>query len=227
MPRRPPPAGEVLTAEGRAAGGARVRSLKARARSRRSRRWRRTSTRRRSSRRCAQASRRARIRWSRRRHRGSWRISLDQRGETAEAASLRASLGLLSHTFVIGPFGEGRASLNTAFPPETEAAAPELGARRYPGKTHEVGWRVGRRGDARRRPLPGRPAASRRPGGRLRRDVRAQRTRSRRRRCASGRPGRSRSGSTARPCSRTTSSARRRWIRTRSASASGAAGTGS
>ena len=66
----------------------------------------------------------------------------DQRGQTAEAASLRASLGLLSHTFVIGPFGEGRASLNAAFPPETEAAAPDL-TKTYPGKTHEVGWRSG------------------------------------------------------------------------------------
>src|SRR5262245_21958426 len=49
----------------------------------------------------------------------SWLLArlLDQRGETREAQSLRASLGLLSHAFVIGPFGEGRASLNTAFAP--------------------------------------------------------------------------------------------------------------
>src|SRR3982751_6516613 len=66
----------------------------------------------------------------------------DQRGETADAAALRASLGLLSHYFVIGPFGEGRASLNAAFPPETEPAAPDL-AKTYPGKTHEVSWRSG------------------------------------------------------------------------------------
>ena len=65
---------------------------------------------------------------------------LDQRGETKEAAALRASLGLLSHYFVIGPFGEGRASLNTPFPPEQEPAPPVLGAH-YPGKTHEAGWR--------------------------------------------------------------------------------------
>jgi len=66
---------------------------------------------------------------------------LDQRGDTREASGLRASLGLLSHHFVIGPFGEGRASLNTTFPPEQEAAAPDLG-KTYPGKTHDVGWRV-------------------------------------------------------------------------------------
>src|SRR4029453_12737768 len=51
-------------------------------------------------------------------------------------------LGLLSHYFVIGPFGEGRASLNTPFPPEQEPAPPALGAR-YPGKTHKAGWRGG------------------------------------------------------------------------------------
>jgi transglutaminase-like putative cysteine protease/Flp pilus assembly protein TadD len=67
---------------------------------------------------------------------------LDQRGETREATSLRASLGLLSHFFVIGPFGEGRASLTTVFPPEQESAAPALG-KTYPGKSHDVGWRVG------------------------------------------------------------------------------------
>ena len=65
----------------------------------------------------------------------------DQRGQTKEAAALRASLGLLSHYFVIGPFGEGRASLNTVFPPELEAAAPQIG-KTYPGKVHEVGWRA-------------------------------------------------------------------------------------
>ena len=59
----------------------------------------------------------------------SWLLArlLDQRGETREAAALRASLGLLSHGFVIGPFGEGRASLNTPFPPEKEPAPPDAG----------------------------------------------------------------------------------------------------
>ncbi|HEY7370859.1 MAG TPA: DUF3857 domain-containing protein [Polyangia bacterium] len=73
----------------------------------------------------------------------SWLLAhlLDQRGEAREAAALRASLGLVSHYFVIGPFGEGRASLDTTFPPEQEAAAPALG-KSYPGKAHEVGWRV-------------------------------------------------------------------------------------
>src|SRR5262245_14753303 len=74
----------------------------------------------------------------------SWLLArlLDQRGETREANALRASLGLLSHYFVIGPFGEGRASLDTTFPPEQERASPDLD-KTYPGKTHEVGWRVG------------------------------------------------------------------------------------
>src|SRR3982751_872311 len=58
----------------------------------------------------------------------SWLLAhlLDQRGEIGEASSLRAALGLQSHYFVIGPFGEGRASLDTVFPPEREAAAPDL-----------------------------------------------------------------------------------------------------
>ena len=66
---------------------------------------------------------------------------LDQRGETREAAALRAPLGLFAHWFVIGPFGEGRASFGTRFPPETERAPPELG-HAYPGKLREVGWRA-------------------------------------------------------------------------------------
>ena len=102
----------------------------------------------------------------------------DQRGETAEAASLRASLGLLSHAFVIGPFGEGRASLNAAFPPETEARRARS-RRSVSGQDARGRLALGRRGDAGRRPLPGRHAASRGPGCRLRRRVRAQRTRSR------------------------------------------------
>jgi len=67
---------------------------------------------------------------------------LDQRGETREAAALRAPLGLLTHAFVIGPFGEGRPSLKTSFPPEQESAPPDIG-KTYPGKAREVGWRVG------------------------------------------------------------------------------------
>jgi cellulose synthase operon protein C len=66
----------------------------------------------------------------------------DERGATNEAASLRRGLGFLAHPFVIGPFGEGRASFRTAFPPESEHAPPEL-ARTCPGKAHDVGWRAG------------------------------------------------------------------------------------
>ena len=85
--------------------------------------------------------RRARIRWSRRTRRGCWRSCSTSAARRARPTRLRASLGLLSHAFVIGPFGEGRASLSTTFPPEKEPAPPALGAR-YPGKAHEVGWRL-------------------------------------------------------------------------------------
>src|SRR6185312_8635403 len=68
----------------------------------------------------------------------------DERGASEEAASLRAGLGFLGHPFVIGPFGEGRASFRTAFPPESEPAS-ELArtSRTYPGKSHDVRWRAG------------------------------------------------------------------------------------
>jgi transglutaminase-like putative cysteine protease len=66
---------------------------------------------------------------------------LDERGARPEAAALRARLGFIDHAFVIGPFGEGRSSLHTVFPPEREAGPPDL-ARRYPGKSREVGWRA-------------------------------------------------------------------------------------
>ncbi len=65
---------------------------------------------------------------------------LDERGATEEASALREGLGFLTQTFVIGPFGEGRPSFKTPFPPEGERDAPELG-RVYPGKLREVGWR--------------------------------------------------------------------------------------
>jgi cellulose synthase operon protein C len=68
---------------------------------------------------------------------------LDQRGDDTGAQAVRAPLGLLTHFWVVGPFGDGRASFGESFPPETErgAGAPDL-ARRYPGKAREVGWRV-------------------------------------------------------------------------------------
>ena len=103
------------------------RSRRGRARSPRSRRWRKTSTHGRWRPRFAAALGPGA-------HplvaaHASWFLAhlLDQRGETKEAAALRASLGLLSHYFVIGPFGEGRASLNTPFPPEQEPAPPVAG----------------------------------------------------------------------------------------------------
>ena len=102
----------------------------------------RTSTRRRSSRRCAPAWRRARTRWWRRRRRGSWRISTTSAARPRRRRRCGPRWVCCRTTFVIGPFGEGRASLNAAFPPETEPAAPDL-TKTYPGKTHEVGWRSG------------------------------------------------------------------------------------
>jgi tetratricopeptide (TPR) repeat protein/transglutaminase-like putative cysteine protease len=65
---------------------------------------------------------------------------LDQRGDRAGALAARAPLGLVSQGFVIGPFGEGRASFDQSFPPETEKNAPERD-KRYRGKSTDVGWR--------------------------------------------------------------------------------------
>ncbi|MFL5308770.1 MAG: DUF3857 domain-containing protein [Polyangia bacterium] len=65
----------------------------------------------------------------------------DERGDHATAVARRARLGFLTHAFAIGPFGEGRPSFRTPFPPETEPAPPALD-HRYPGKGHEVGWRA-------------------------------------------------------------------------------------
>ncbi|HEY4392455.1 MAG TPA: DUF3857 domain-containing protein [Polyangia bacterium] len=67
---------------------------------------------------------------------------LDERGARAEAASLRAGLGFLQHPLVVGPFGEGRASFGTAFPPEGEHGRAEIG-HSYPGKMRDVAWRPG------------------------------------------------------------------------------------
>ena len=144
----------------------------------------------------------------------------------AGSGALRASLGLLSHYFVIGPFGEGRASLNTPFPPEQEPAPPVAG-RALSGQDTRGRLARGRRGVRDGVLVPGRPAPSRRPGRRLRRDVRAQRPRPAGR--AAPRLARADQGLGQRRArsSRATSFAPRRWIRMRSASGSGAAGTGS
>ena len=61
-------------------------------------------------------------------------------GDAAAGATLREPLGLLSRFWVIGPFGEGRASIDVPFSPESETGIPD-GARRYPGKERNVGWR--------------------------------------------------------------------------------------
>jgi Flp pilus assembly protein TadD len=67
---------------------------------------------------------------------------LDQAGDGEGAARARASLGLFTRYVVVGPFGEGRAGHGQAFPPESEAAAPER-SRVYRGKLGDVRWRDG------------------------------------------------------------------------------------
>ena len=107
-------------------------------------------------------ARRARTRWSRRRRRGSWRISTTSGAQTAEAAPLRASLGsavaLLRHR----PVRRGARQLERGVPAGDARPPRRDRAKTYPGKTHEVGWRAADARDARRRALPGRAAASRR-----------------------------------------------------------------
>src|SRR6266404_6880630 len=61
----------------------------------------------------------------------------EQRGDAAGAERRRAALGLFRHWWVVGPFGDGRASLGQPFPPELETGAPDA-AKRYPGKEREV-----------------------------------------------------------------------------------------
>jgi tetratricopeptide (TPR) repeat protein len=65
-------------------------------------------------------------------------------GDERGAEELRRPLGLLSTLWVVGPFGDGRASHGVVFPPEQEEAkargAPDQ-ARGYPGKEREVSWR--------------------------------------------------------------------------------------
>ncbi|MEA2697285.1 MAG: hypothetical protein QOI66_1556, partial [Myxococcales bacterium] len=65
---------------------------------------------------------------------------LDQRGEVKEATARRTALGLLTRPWVVGPFGEGRASFAQAFAPEKEGGIVDP-ARRYAGKEREVAWR--------------------------------------------------------------------------------------
>jgi tetratricopeptide (TPR) repeat protein len=67
---------------------------------------------------------------------------LDDKGDAAGAEARRSRLGFARRFWVIGPFGEGRASFFQPFPPEAERAAPER-TRRYAGKEREVAWRDG------------------------------------------------------------------------------------
>ena len=69
----------------------------------------------------------------------------EERGDRAAANRLRGRLGLVTEGYAIGPFGEGRASFGTVYPPEREGRGPDL-TKSHPGKGHEVRWRsvVGR-----------------------------------------------------------------------------------
>ncbi len=64
----------------------------------------------------------------------------EERGDRAAADRLRGRLGLVTEGYAIGPFGEGRASFGTVYPPEREGRGPDL-TKSYPGKGHEVRWR--------------------------------------------------------------------------------------
>src|SRR3569832_498310 len=64
----------------------------------------------------------------------------EAQGAAQAAEELRRPLGLLSRFWVVGPFGDGRASYGVAFPPENETGAPDP-THVYPGKERDVAWR--------------------------------------------------------------------------------------
>ena len=64
----------------------------------------------------------------------------EAQGDDHAAEELRRPLGLLSRFWVVGPFGDGRASYGVAFPPENETGAPDP-THVYPGKERDVAWR--------------------------------------------------------------------------------------
>ena len=141
---------------------------------------------------------------ARRRRRGCWRICSTSAAQTRRRRRCARALGLLSHAVRHRPVRRGARQLEHGVSARARAGGARDLAKTYPGKAHEVGWRVG---DAAVRDgvlyLDGllRPADQ---AVAYVVDVRAQRSRSRRRRCGWARPGRSRSGSTARRCSSTT-----------------------
>jgi tetratricopeptide (TPR) repeat protein len=67
---------------------------------------------------------------------------LEDLGRVEEAAAARKRLGFLEQPFVIGPFGEGRASLDEPFAPERAPGPPVEGAS-FEGKLRPVAWRKG------------------------------------------------------------------------------------
>src|SRR3569623_1053779 len=64
----------------------------------------------------------------------------EAQGDDHAAEELRRPLGLLSRFWVVGPFGDGRASYGVAFPPENATGAPDP-THVYPGKERDVAWR--------------------------------------------------------------------------------------
>ncbi|MEO5769254.1 MAG: DUF3857 domain-containing protein [Polyangia bacterium] len=76
---------------------------------------------------------------------------LEEKGDEEGAAAMRAPLGALTRLWVVGPFGDGRASIETAFPPESEGDLPDpTRARAYMGKERQVRWRRAEKGALRR-----------------------------------------------------------------------------
>ena len=74
---------------------------------------------------------------------------LEEKGDEEGAAAMRAPLGVLTRLWVVGPFGDGRASIETPFPPESEGDLPDP-TRAYAGKERLVRWRRAEQGALRR-----------------------------------------------------------------------------
>jgi tetratricopeptide (TPR) repeat protein len=64
----------------------------------------------------------------------------DADGDTTAATSHRGRLGSLTRLWVVGPFGDGRSSYGTVYPPEQPSGAPALD-QVFPGKERPVSWR--------------------------------------------------------------------------------------
>jgi cellulose synthase operon protein C len=67
-------------------------------------------------------------------------LRAEEKGDDGGAAQLREPLGLLSRFWAVGPFGDGRASIDVPYPPESDRERPTVD-RAYPGKERSVAWR--------------------------------------------------------------------------------------